>query len=255
MIQAYGASDVGRFRKTNEDRFVSDPEVRFFAVADGMGGHSAGEVASRLAIETICAFIRRSERDPDFTWPYGVDGALSLDGNRLNTAIRLANRCIYDAAEKSDDYSGMGTTFAGLLLNDSRVTIGHVGDSRLYLLSGGELRQLTQDDSWAALMFARDPTLAADDIAFHPMRNVLTNVLGTQQQVEVHLSEQALQSGDVLLLCTDGVHGVLDSDTLRDLLGQRLAVDATARILLNTAMDRGSRDNVTALVVRFEAEP
>src|SRR6185295_13034142 len=114
-----------------------------FAVADGMGGHDAGEVASRLAIEALTAFIRRSARDTDFSWPYGLDGNLSYDGNRLRTAIHLANRRIFREAENNDDYSGMGTTIVSLLLNGSRVAIGHVGDSRLYLLRRGKLEQLT----------------------------------------------------------------------------------------------------------------
>src|SRR5947209_7964550 len=110
VVRAYGVSDAGPVRKTNEDAFVSDPEMRLFAVADGMGGHSAGEVASRLAIEALTAFITRSATDPEFSWPYGVDGRLSLDGNRLRTAIQLANHRVYRAAETIDDYSGMGTT-------------------------------------------------------------------------------------------------------------------------------------------------
>ena len=136
MLQACAVTDIGPVRKTNEDSFVSDPEVRLFAVADGMGGHDAGEVASRLAIEAISGFIQRSARDTDFSWPYGLDGKLSYDGNRLRTAIHLANRRIFRAAESNDDYSGMGTTIVGLLTSESNMAIGHVGDSRLYLIRG-----------------------------------------------------------------------------------------------------------------------
>ena len=117
MLRASAVSDAGPVRKTNEDSFVSDADVRLFAVADGMGGHDAGEVASRLAIEAITGFIRRSAADTDFSWPYGLDGTLSYDGNRLRTAIHLANRRIFRAAESNDDYSGMGTTIVGLLAN------------------------------------------------------------------------------------------------------------------------------------------
>ncbi len=159
MVRASGVSDVGRVRKTNEDTYVSEPEIRLFAVADGMGGHGAGEVASRLAIEAISAFIRRSSEDTDFSWPYGIDQTLSMDGNRLRTAIHLANRRIFRAAESNDDYNGMGTTIVGLLVNGSRMSIGHVGDSRLYLLRSGSLEQLTDDDSWAATILAQDPRL------------------------------------------------------------------------------------------------
>ena len=253
MLRASAASDAGPVRKTNEDSFVSDADVRLFAVADGMGGHDAGEVASRLAIEAITGFIRRSASDTDFSWPYGLDGNLSYDGNRLRTAIHLANRRIFRAAESNDDYSGMGTTIVGLLANSRRVAIGHVGDSRLYLVRGGKIDQLTQDDSWAATILAHDPRVKPSDLAHHPMRNVLTNVLGAREQVDVHLAERDLESGDTLLLCSDGLHGVLDPDALLQILQAEPDVDAAARALVDAALENGARDNVTALVVRYEA--
>jgi len=233
---------------------VSDAGVRLFAVADGMGGHEAGEVASRLAIEAISGFIRRSAADTDFSWPYGLDGNLSYDGNRLRTAIHLANRRIFRAAESNDDYSGMGTTIVGLLANGTRVAIANVGDSRLYLLRRGKLEQLTQDDSWAATILAHDPRVKPADLAHHPMRNVLTNVLGAREQVDVHLAERDLEAGDVMLLCSDGLHGVLDLEQLRIILQSTPDVDNAARTLVDTAIENGARDNVTALVVRYEAE-
>jgi serine/threonine protein phosphatase PrpC len=251
VIQACGVSDTGRVRKTNEDLYISDPELRFFAVADGMGGHNAGEVASRLAIEAVSSFIRRSADDTDFSWPYGLDKDLSFEANRLRTAIHLANRRVFRAAESTDDYGGMGTTIVGALVNGSRVAVGHVGDSRLYLLSNHLLEQVTRDDSWAATILA--PSLGPDEIAHHPMRNVLTNVLGAREQADVHLCERALQPGDVLLLCTDGLHGALDPDAMAAILDRHADVAAAARALVDCAMERGSRDNVTALVIRCGA--
>ena len=252
MIQACGISDTGRVRKTNEDKFVSDPDIRFFAVADGMGGHSAGEVASRLAIETVLGFIRRSSNDTEFSWPYGLDKTLSFDGNRLRTAVHLANRKVFRTAESSDDYDGMGTTFVGMLVNDARISVAHVGDSRLYLLSAEHLAQLTFDDTWAATILAQDPSLDPAEIARHPMRNVLTNVIGARDHVDVHLTEAPVSVGDVLLLCTDGLHGVLDGDTMKGILTRTADADAAARALIDAALDGGGRDNVTALVVRYE---
>jgi protein phosphatase len=253
VLRAGAVSDTGPVRKTNEDSFVSDSEVHLFAVADGMGGHDAGEVASRLAIEALTAFIQRSSRDTDFSWPYGLDGRLSYDGNRLRTAIHLANRRIFREAESNDDYSGMGTTIVSLLGNDSHVAIGHVGDSRLYLARGATIEQLTQDDSWAATILAHDLRVKPADLAHHPMRNVLTNVLGAREQVDVHLTERDLLDGDVLLLCSDGLHGVLDDNTVHQILRAHPDVDEAAGSLVKAALDRGSRDNVTALVVRYEA--
>jgi protein phosphatase len=254
VLHACGVSDAGRIRKTNEDGFVADPELNLYAVADGMGGHRAGEVASRLALEAVATFIRRSAHDTDFTWPYGIDDTLSFDGNRLRTAIHLANRRVFRAAESSDDYSGMGTTIVGLLVNGAHTAIGYVGDSRLYLFANGSLQQLTNDDSWAAAILAHDPGLTPDQLARHPMRNVLTNALGARDQVDVHVSERALTPGDVLLLCTDGLHGALDAADLRRILASTGEVEQAARALVTAAMDAGSRDNVTALVMRYEAD-
>jgi protein phosphatase len=252
LLRASAVTDAGPVRKTKEDSFVSDLGVKLFAVADGMGGHEAGEVASRLAIEALGGFIRRSSADSDFSWPYGLDGSLSYDGNRLRTAIHLANRRIFRTAESNDDYSGMGTTLVSVLVNAPRVAIGHVGDSRLYLLRDGVLEQVTQDDSWAATILAHDPRMKPSDLAHHPMRNVLTNVLGARDQVDVHLAERDLKPGDVLLLCSDGLHGVLEPDTLRRVLTDTNDVDAASRALVDAALDHGSRDNVTALVIRYE---
>jgi serine/threonine protein phosphatase PrpC len=254
VIRGCGVSDIGRVRKTNEDSFVSDPETRLFAVADGMGGHNAGEVASRLAIEALTEFIRRSATDTDFSWPCGLDETLSFAGNRLRTAIHLANRRVFRAAESTDDYNGMGTTIVGLLVNGGRVSIGHVGDSRLYLLSNGHIEQLTQDDSWAATILTQDPTLGPADIARHPMRNVLTNVLGAREQVDIHLSERDLTGGERLVLSSDGLHGVLSADAIKQILDKEPDVEKAARALVQTALERGSRDNVTALVVRYDAD-
>lgn len=254
MLYACGVSDAGRVRKTNEDAFISDGALNLFAVLDGMGGHRAGEVASRLALEAIDTFIKRSSQDTDFTWPYGIDDALSLDGNRLRTAIYLANRRVFRAAESRDDYTGMGTTVVGVLADRSRMAVGHVGDSRGYVLADGQLQQLTVDDSWAVAILANDPTLSPEQLARHPMRNVLTSALGARDQVEVHITERPLAPGDVTLLCTDGLHGVVDADTIAGILRAHPKVEGAAQALVDAALDAGSRDNVTALVLRYEAD-
>jgi serine/threonine protein phosphatase PrpC len=254
VVRAFGVSDAGRVRKSNEDRFISDADLRLFAVADGMGGHKAGEVAAQLAIDAIVGFITRSENDNDVTWPYGIDDSLSFDGNRLRTAICLANRRVFRAAESTDDYGGMGTTIVGLIVKGAQAAIGSVGDSRVYRLSAGRLLQVTTDDSWASTILAQDPTLKAEDIAQHPMRNVLTNVLGGRATVDVHVSEHTLRDGDALLLCSDGLHGVMDVGLVQSILEKTPDVEEAAKTLVETALNRGSRDNVTALVVRYEAE-
>ena len=252
MIRAFGVSDAGKVRKSNEDKFVSDPTYGLFAVADGMGGHKAGEVAAQLAIDAMTGFITRSDKDYDVTWPYGIDDTLSFDGNRLRTAIFLANRKVFRAAESSDDYGGMGTTIVSVLITGPQAAIASVGDSRVYLLSGGSIEQLTADDSWAATILTQDPAMKPEDIAQHPMRNVLTNVLGGRPTVDVNVTERVLVGGEVLLLCSDGIHGVLDRDVLQEVLRNTPDEERAAQAIVDMALDRGSRDNVTALVVRYE---
>jgi protein phosphatase len=147
----------------------------------------------------------------------------------------------------------MGTTIVGLLVTGAHVAIGSVGDSRGYLLAGGDFEQLTTDDSWAATILANDSTMKPEDIAHHPMRNVLTNVLGGRPTVEVHLAERVLLGGEVLLLCSDGVHGVLQPAVLAQVLRETDDEAAAAQKIVDMSLDAGSRDNVTALVIRYEA--
>ena len=254
MIEAFGVSDPGPVRPNNEDCFLTDDELSLFVVADGMGGHAAGEVASRLAVEAIENFIRRSQEPGDFSWPCGIDPTLSFTGNRLRTAIYLANRRVFRVAEGHDDYTGMGTTVVCALVSGDNLTIGHVGDSRLYLLSNGSLTPQTRDDTWAATVLAGtepDPARVAE----HPMRNVLTNVLGAREQTEIHLSERQMKNGEVLLLCSDGVHNVLDEPRLHALLTRPGNAEAMARSVVEASIARGTRDNVTALVVKYLDPP
>jgi serine/threonine protein phosphatase PrpC len=254
VVRACGVSDAGRVRKTNEDVFVADAERRLFAIADGMGGHNAGEVAARLAIDAVADFIRRSADDTDLPWPIGFEPSLSVDANRLRTAAHLANRSVLRTAASHEDYQGMGSTLVGLLVDRSHMAIVHVGDSRLYMVAGGRIEQMTRDDSWVETLLDQDPTLERAQLAHHPMRNVLTNVLGAHEDIDVHVAERDLQGGEVMLLCSDGVHGVLAPDALREILTETSDVELSARTLIATAMDRGSRDNVTAVVVRYEGD-
>jgi len=245
-VTAFGVSETGPVRRMNEDCFVSAEDVRLFVVADGMGGHAAGEVAARVAVESIENFIRRSHETTDFSWPYGIDANLSYEANRLKTAVCLANRRINRLAENHDDYLGMGTTVVCALLSGNQLVVAHVGDSRLYLCAEDELTQLTQDDSWAATVLGgKDAGPAAQ-----ATRHVLTNVLGARPETQVHLLEREITGTETLLLCSDGLHGSVPHERLRDIVASRGDVSAVARSLVDTALECGSRDNITALVVR-----
>ena len=248
-LEACGLSDIGPVRRTNEDSFVADEELQLFVVADGMGGHSAGEIASSLAVETIVGFIRRSE-DGEFSWPYGVDAHLSFCANRLRTAIHLANRRVFRAAEKHDEYTGMGTTVVGALVAGSRLAIAHAGDSRVYVLADGVLTQLTTDDTWMATVLAGQSNGVVPST--HPMRHVLTNVLGARDHADVHVQERELRGGDMLLLCSDGLHNVVDDEAIAELMSADTVPANIVAHLIETALANGGRDNMTAVVVRYE---
>ncbi len=254
MIEAFGITDAGRVRRTNEDAFLVCPDVGLFAVADGMGGHLAGEVASRVAIESLDEFVRRSLRDDEMTWPYGLDVNLSMAANRLRSAFLVANRRVVEEAASRPDRTGMGATLTAVLIDGNRMVYGHIGDSRLYVMSRGDaLRQLTRDDSWVATL-AEAGRLEPAEIARHPMRHVLTNVLGARQEVAMQLIESDLQDGDLLVACSDGLSGPVDDAQLQTLLSAGGDLEAMARSLVQAALDGGGRDNVTAVLIRY-SEP
>lgn len=256
VLRAAGHSDRGPVRRVNEDGFVLESDLGLFAVADGMGGRNSGEVASRLALESLVSFVRHSHQESDFSWPYGIDANLTYQGNRLRTAINLANRRVFRVAENDDDYTGMGSTLVALLVGADRVIVGHVGDSRAYLCRGQALTQLTQDDTWAMAMLADDAVSDPGRAGARTMRHVLTNVLGTKERTEIHVGEHQIQPGDRFLLCSDGLHGVLDGPDLQQVLAACPPDDfeATARRLAAAALERRTRDNVTVVVVGVVAE-
>jgi PPM family protein phosphatase len=242
-------TDVGP-RKMNQDHHGSWPDLGLYVVADGMGGHNAGEVASHLAVETIRAFIAESATAADITWPFGLETRNSIDTNRLTTAVRLANRKIYNEGAKSPDLSGMGTTVVAALVAGDRITIVSVGDSRMYRFRHGALEQLTKDDTWLASVLGEKQAEDADPQ--HPLRHVLTSVVGTKDDVKPGAREEQLVAGDRFLLCTDGVHGKLDATSLTSVLETNSSATEGADSLVKEALTRGTSDNATALVINVE---
>jgi protein phosphatase len=247
VLQASGVSDKGGIRPTNEDCFVIDDALCLIAVADGMGGHRGGEIAARVAVDSVTDLLRHPPAD----WTHGYDPAISPAANLLRTSVHYANQNVLETAEKSDKYAGMGTTIVAALIVGDRLTVTHVGDSRLYLLSHGRLRQLTQDDTWMAAVMTANPQADPGDLQHHPMRHALTNVVGAWPSTMVHVAERMLIEGDLLLLTTDGVHGVIDDRRLEELLLAGDPLPVMADKLVKTALGRGSRDNCTAVVARY----
>ena len=249
MLAFSGQTDVGLRRPLNEDTIHARDGL--FLVCDGMGGHKAGEVASKLATESIAGFIERSGADPEMTWPYGFDPRLSFDANRLNTAIKLANGLIFRKAATVEEYTGMGTTVVAVLVNPRRpyMTYAHVGDSRIYLVRGFDLVQLTRDDSWANL----DWTVSAGETPPEmSMKNILTKALGAREDVEFAVVEQGLQPADLVLLCSDGLTNMVPDPQIREILLARANDPETAcRELVSSANAAGGRDNVSAIVLHY----
>jgi serine/threonine protein phosphatase PrpC len=251
-VAAAGRSDCGPVRAINQDCFAVDDLLRTYLVADGMGGHQAGEIASRLAVDTFTNFLYRSregEGDRE-EWPFGEDPSLSMAANRLRNAIALANRRVWRAAQSDPSLEGMGTTMVAVMVLDDHLVIGHVGDSRLYHSTATAIEQVTTDDSWAV----HAPELQPRDAEGRVRPGVLTSVLGMAEPITVHVTERTWAAGDAVLLCSDGLHGVLDADMMQDVLRghKEKDVDAAASLLVEMALERGTRDNVTAVVVRRE---
>jgi protein phosphatase len=249
MISSCGLSDTGCVRTDNQDRLLVDDELGFYAIADGMGGHSHGEVAAELAISTMRYYLESSHDRADISWPFGFDFDLSVDSNRLITAIRLANHQVWKRAEEKPEYAGMGTTVAALLIHDNQAAVANVGDSRVYLFRNGDLKQITTDDTWLNAILQRGPNYA--QLRSHPLRNMLTQAAGSQSDVSVHNAALEVQAGDLLLLSSDGLHGVVEDEEIRGILAAGGSIEELATRLLGAARTQGAPDNVSCILLSF----
>ncbi len=247
-----GTSDVGRKRTHNEDAYLLLPEESLFCVADGMGGHASGEVAARIAVEEMAEFFRLTGRDEEATWPYKMDPARSADENRLLTGVKLANLRIFERAATDDRLRGMGTTMvaASFPKSGGTVLVGHVGDSRAYLFRGGALRQLTEDHSLLN-DYRKSRALTPEEIEAFPHKNVIVRALGMREAVEVDLARVELENGDVLLLCSDGLSGMVPDERIAELLrAHPRDLRGAAQALVDAANEGGGMDNVTCVLVQ-----
>ncbi|WP_437606371.1 Stp1/IreP family PP2C-type Ser/Thr phosphatase [Sorangium sp. So ce834] len=247
-------TDVGLQRDHNEDSYAVLSEYDLFIVADGMGGHRAGDVASRLATESIADFFRSTSRE-DATWPFHFDTSLSEEENRLQAGIRVANRQIFERSIRSRDCAGMGTTVVGALFSKkkNRIYVGHVGDSRAYRVRKGSINQLTRDHSLFNDYIMAMPELTEEQRAELP-RNVITRALGMNDSVAVDLISDEPQPGDVYLLCSDGLSGMLSDDQILQIVSSTEEVPEMCRRLIAKANENGGEDNITALVIRIDEQ-
>jgi len=240
--RAFGLTDVGRCREVNQDELLIDPALGLYAVADGMGGHAAGEVASQLAIESLARAMSDDPAEPTAT------GA----AQQLERALHEGNRKICDSVLTHGEWRGMGTTIVALLALGDRVVIGHVGDSRAYLLREGKLHRLTSDHSWVNEQVKLG--LMTDDEAHqHPMRNIVTRALGNRVDLKVDLTQEDVRPGDLFLLCSDGLNSMMsDGEILATLTAAGSDPEKVCHALVDRANQNGGEDNITVVVVQIE---
>lgn len=247
-------SHPGLRRGSNEDSYCARPDLGLFVVADGMGGHAAGEVASRVAVAAIEAFaVETAGLDRNRTWPFPYEPELALEANRLKIGFRLANRKIADAIAASESLRGMATTASAVLIGPERTSLAHVGDSRVYRLRRGTLEQLTHDHSWVEEQ-VRAGALTASAARQHPWRNIVTRALAGGDEPDIDTAEVAVEAGDRFLLCSDGLHSVVPDARLAETLGGDDPLQTVCDTLIAEANAAGGPDNITALVLQVDAD-
>jgi protein phosphatase len=250
IITGFGKSDIGRRREINEDSFLVDDELGLYIVADGMGGQNAGEVASKMAVEVVTRFISRSRDVDGLTWPFGIDPELSVNGNRLRTAVMIANRRVWKEADSNSEFMGMGTTIVTALAEHGVLTFCSAGDSRAYRIRDGEIEQITTDDSWIQAAVLAGATIN-DRLQQHPLRNLVTKAVGAKETIDLTIEETPFQNRDLYLLCSDGVHGTIpDEKILEIVLKADGNLEKAVADLIAAANAAGGKDNITALLLR-----
>lgn len=252
QVVSAGRTEVGCVRKHNEDNFLMEPDLGLFVVADGLGGHAAGEVASRIVVEKIGQFITHSvERDK--TWPVEYDTSLPYDGNRLKAALLLADQGILQDIRSNPERESMGSTVVACLVNGEAVTLVHVGDSRAYLLNPTGIQQVTRDHSWVAEQVANG-ILTPDEARRHPFRNVITQALGNGGELDISVRELRASELDRILLCSDGLSGMIQDEEIWDIVRNAPDMEEAAGRLVAKAMANGGEDNITVVIVAFEPD-
>jgi PPM family protein phosphatase len=250
-IRYAGSTHVGMKRSHNEDNFFLLAEENLYIVADGMGGHASGEVASQIAVETLANFFIDTSRDKEITWPYKEDRSITYDENRLVTGVKLANRRVYETAQSDARYRGMGTTIVSLVCGSTGAFLGHVGDSRGYVIREGAIKQVTEDHSLLN-DYLKVHKLTPEEIEHFPHKNVIVRALGMKETVTVDVHRIEPKPGEIYLLCSDGLSGmVTDEQLLETVLDSGPDLEKTCQALIARANASGGVDNITVVLVEF----
>jgi protein phosphatase len=247
-----GATDVGRKRTHNEDRYLVQPDDDMYVVCDGMGGHASGEIAAQIAVDKLSEFFKLSRDDDLVTWPYKMDRKLSQAENRLAVGIKWANFNVFEKATTDISFKGMGTTCVGVHFFDGHCAIAHVGDSRCYRIRDGAIEQVTEDHSLIN-EYKKIAKLSEEEIKNFPHKNIIVRALGMKEAVAVDTRLESLRPGDTYLLCCDGLSGeVEDPGMLEAVLEAKGDLEKGCRDLIDRANRHGGRDNITVILVRTE---
>jgi PPM family protein phosphatase len=250
-IDVSGQTHVGMKRQHNEDNYLMLPEERLFVVADGMGGHSSGEVASQIAVQEMGEFFKMTSQDGDITWPFKMDKVRNYDENRLAVGIKLANSRIFEKASLDHTKKGMGTTIVAIHFSKDGVVVGHVGDSRVYFFREGTLRQVTEDHSLLN-DYLKAKKLTPEEIEAFPHKNVIVRALGMKDKVEVDVSRVQPQENDIFLLCSDGLSGMVTDPQMQAILVANSGnLEKAAQTMIEVANANGGNDNVTCILAQF----
>jgi PPM family protein phosphatase len=252
-VRFAGETNVGMKRAHNEDAYFLPSDERLCLVADGMGGHASGEVASKMAIDTISGYYRDTFDEQELTWPYKMDRGFRHHVNRLTTSVKLANLSIHEEAQSNPNCKGMGTTLVACYFLDDALIMAHVGDSRIYRLREGIFDQLTEDHSLLN-DYIKMKHLSAEEVAAFPHKNVIVRALGMKATVQVDTLTEHPRLGDIYLLCSDGLSGMLPDTEIGELVASEDDMDRLCERLIAGANARGGVDNITCVVARIERE-
>lgn len=249
-IEVAGETNVGMKRTHNEDNFSILEDAGLYIVADGMGGHASGEVAAKMAVDSLREFFAATAQDPERTWPYKMDRSKGYEENRLITGIKLANLRIYESAQRDPKQRGMGTTIVTMFAVEDGVYVAHVGDSRSYRVRDAKLEQLTEDHSLLN-DYIKMKRLSAEEIANFPHKNVIVRALGMKDTVKVDTRYEQPRAGDTYVLCSDGLSGPVTDSELLEIVTSTPDLKVAATKLIEKANAAGGPDNITVILARW----
>ncbi len=242
-FKAFGITDIGNFREKNEDSFLiekfkceGNSNCLLIAVADGVGGAKAGETASKIAVETVKRVMLNTQ-------------GLKIDA--LKTSIESANKIIYEMSLKDENYRGMATTFTAIVFMENTFILGHIGDSRTYIVRNNDIKLLTEDHTVVNRLF-KDGFITKEERRYHPQRNVLSKALGVQEIISYDISHDNIYKDDIFMICTDGLYKYIEENEIKDIV-KNMPIESSAEYLVNTAKERGGDDNISVVLVKVDS--